>query len=233
MTLHMIQMEPDLGRLMRWATGQNLLPARGEADTGYVLHAALAAAFATLAPKPFALDLRRHAVLLGYAAADAAALRSHAASFAAPDVHELLGVEGLASKPMPPLFAAGTRLGFAVLARPTQRTDRDGDRDRIVEKDALLLAPPGSDRGTVYADWLTRRLQAGGARPIRVVLESFRLSRVRRRDAERRLRDSLFPEADFSGTLEVADPAGFAALLARGIGRHRAFGFGMLLLRPS
>jgi len=30
----------------------------------------------------------------------------------------------------------------------------------------------------------------------------------------------------------VRDPTGFAALLARGVGRHRAFGFGMLLLRP-
>jgi CRISPR system Cascade subunit CasE len=31
----------------------------------------------------------------------------------------------------------------------------------------------------------------------------------------------------------VADPAAFAQLLARGVGRHRAFGLGMLLLRPS
>jgi CRISPR system Cascade subunit CasE len=38
-------------------------------------------------------------------------------------------------------------------------------------------------------------------------------------------------EAVFEGTLRVADPALFAALLARGVGRHRAFGFGMLLLR--
>ena len=35
-----------------------------------------------------------------------------------------------------------------------------------------------------------------------------------------------------SGTLRVTDPAAFAAGLARGIGRHRAFGFGMLLLAP-
>ena len=34
------------------------------------------------------------------------------------------------------------------------------------------------------------------------------------------------------GNLIVSDPAAFAQLLTRGIGRHRAYGFGMLLLRP-
>jgi CRISPR system Cascade subunit CasE len=34
------------------------------------------------------------------------------------------------------------------------------------------------------------------------------------------------------GELTVADPDAFSALLARGVGRHRAFGYGMLLLRP-
>jgi CRISPR system Cascade subunit CasE len=38
-------------------------------------------------------------------------------------------------------------------------------------------------------------------------------------------------EAVFEGRLQVADAAAFAGLLARGVGRHRAFGFGMLLLR--
>jgi CRISPR system Cascade subunit CasE len=42
------------------------------------------------------------------------------------------------------------------------------------------------------------------------------------------------PDATFRGTLRVDDPARFAAAaLARGVGRHRAFGFGMLLLRPA
>jgi CRISPR system Cascade subunit CasE len=40
-------------------------------------------------------------------------------------------------------------------------------------------------------------------------------------------------DVTFEGELQVADAAAFAALLARGVGRHRAFGFGMLLLRPS
>jgi CRISPR system Cascade subunit CasE len=34
------------------------------------------------------------------------------------------------------------------------------------------------------------------------------------------------------GALEVRNSEAFANLLARGVGRHVAFGFGMLLMRP-
>jgi CRISPR system Cascade subunit CasE len=35
------------------------------------------------------------------------------------------------------------------------------------------------------------------------------------------------------GTIEILDSAAFVRLLARGVGRHAAFGYGMLLLRPG
>ena len=34
------------------------------------------------------------------------------------------------------------------------------------------------------------------------------------------------------GILTITDPIAFAELLKRGVGRHRAYGYGMLLLRP-
>jgi CRISPR system Cascade subunit CasE len=40
------------------------------------------------------------------------------------------------------------------------------------------------------------------------------------------------PDAVLRGRLQIEDGNGFARLVARGIGRHRAFGFGMLLLMP-
>jgi len=49
--------------------------------------------------------------------------------------------------------------------------------------------------------------------------------KVKQRGVER-------PDALFTGELTIRDAEAFARLLARGIGRHRAFGFGMLLLRP-
>ena len=41
------------------------------------------------------------------------------------------------------------------------------------------------------------------------------------------------PDAVLNGELVVGDPAAFASLLANGVGRHKAYGYGMLMLRPA
>ncbi len=54
-----------------------------------------------------------------------------------------------------------------------------------------------------------------------------------RRDKGRALHSLAGPDVSFTGVLTVADPDRFATLLAHGVGRHAAFGFGMLLLKPA
>ena len=242
MTLRMLKLEPDVQRLVRWAGARGLMARHGEDDLGYALHALLAAAFGEFAPKPFALqhESGRPASLLAYTTNDPSALRDHAAAFAEPDVTATLGVEGMAAKDMPDRFLAGRRIGFAIRARPTVRTDRHGDRNRTREVDAFLAAvagtPPdgGPERGAVYREWLIVRLAAGGVVPERLVLDSFRLSGTQRRSDDRSLRHlKRGPDARFSGVLRVVDPDSFAVLLARGVGRHRAFGYGMMLLKQA
>ena len=236
----MLQFAPDLPKVVRSAETQHLLHPRAEDDLGYALHALLKAAFDTLAPAPFAL-LRhpsRPTKLLAYSTHSGAALRDHAATFAEPYVATLVGVPELVDKQMPERFATGRRLGFSLRARPTVRTDRDGDRSRARERDAFLAAiadtEPGAgpSRGEVYQNWLAQRLAEGGARPEQLVLESFRLTTTLRRDGARKIQSFVGPDSCFSGLLRVIEPDRFAALLARGVGRHRAFGFGMLLLKP-
>ena len=240
MTLHMLQAQPDMAGVMRWAGMQGLLMARGTDDLGYTLHALLAANFGSLAPKPFALveHPRQAPALLAYAAHDAAALREHAACFAMPDAVAALRIASLLSKPMPAGFAVGQRLGFGVRVRPIVRTDRDGDRTRTREVDAFLAAVAGApqgagpDRGSVYRAWVLRHLEQGGVVVESLEIKSFQLGCVLRRTQDRSLRPQSGPDVRFVGTIRVADPDLFAAMLARGVGRHRAFGFGMLLLRP-
>jgi len=84
----------------------------------------------------------------------------------------------------------------------------------------------------VYRDWLVRQLAAGGAVAETVSLDAIRRTRVVRRGRDRTLSAPEGPDVTASGVLHVAEPDLFVALLARGVGRHRAFGFGMLLLRP-
>jgi CRISPR system Cascade subunit CasE len=97
--------------------------------------------------------------------------------------------------------------------------------------DALL------SREAVYSDWLKRQFQAT-AELYEVGMTEFKLSAVLRRGAVQtegsRLKHPVQgPDAVFTGVLQVRDSKAFAALVARGIGRHRAFGFGMLLLKPA
>nr|UXE45519.1 hypothetical protein Hi04_10k_c4997_00003 [uncultured bacterium] len=240
MALHMMQLAPDMPRFVRWAEQQRLLHPRLEDDLGYALHALLRAAFDILAPSPFAFVRQpaRAPTLLAYSPHPGAALREQAAAFAEPDVAAAIGLEGMAEKRMPDRFATGRHLGFTLRARPTVRVDRDGDRNRTRERDAFLAAitdiarKEGPSRGEVYQAWLAQRLAVGGANLEHVVLDAFRLSTTLRRDLTRRLHAFRGPEVQFSGVLSVTEPDRFATLLSGGVGRHRSFGFGMLLLKP-
>lgn len=233
MSLTMIKLEPDMGRLIRWAEARRLFVHYGDDDLGYALHALLTATFDTLAPKPFALlrEPHRPLSLLGYSPLTGSELRDQALALAEPDAAEAIGLPSFAAKTMPERWQAGSRFGFSVRVRPMVRTDREGDRTRTREVDSFVLSPPQSQRGDVYGAWLQAHIP--GAEIERVALESFQLSRVARRNATRVLTAQRGPDATLAGVLQITDAAEFGASLARGIGRHRTFGFGMLLLKPA
>lgn len=239
--LHMIQAPLDNRALLAFAHSRGL--AKSGDDLGYALHSLLREAFDDLAPQPFALQSPRRGPphVLGYALNDGAALRERMALYARPDVHAVLRPEAIVSKAMPASWQAGQRLGFELTACPIVRQREPGGRPR--ERDAFLAAVgkverhEAVSREAVYRQWLERELgRDDAAQPVTMRLQAFRRQRLARRRqgeaAERVLRDSEKPVATFQGDLAVHDPAGFAALLRRGVGRHRAFGLGMLLLRP-
>jgi CRISPR system Cascade subunit CasE len=245
MRLHMLRLDPDPLLVARWAGGQGLI--RPGADDGYIWHALLKAAFGEAAPKPFRLVERegRAGYLVGYGRFDRAELMRLAQSFADPAVAQAIGLSGLAVKPMPEAFEPGRRLGFEVRVRPVVRTTRNDTRGRPGrEIDAFLAASETADarpdRLAVYREWLARAC-GGSLRLDEVRAVSLRRARLARRgapdEAGRRAltvegRQGGGPDVILAGELTVADAEGFLALLARGVGRHRAFGFGMLLLSP-
>jgi CRISPR system Cascade subunit CasE len=243
MTLFMHAIQPNLGKMMRFATRERLLPPGG--DLGYTLHAALSSTFGELAPKPFlwcAPGTRSGGAagrLLCYSSSAISSLITHAESFAEPTVLALLDVKSAESKPMPTVFAGGSRFGFKVRIRPVLRTGRERDGTGGKERDAYIDGTTGTEhsngRDQCYLLWLRDRLAAGGVRVDRATIESFTLTRLMTRDrsGDKSRRDApQGPDAVARGTLVVDDPTAFAALLARGVGRFRAFGFGMLLLSP-
>lgn len=241
MALNLIRVDPDPALSARWLASENLLPRSGD-DDGYGWHALLTATFGREhAPKPFRVMARRgrDPQILAYTETDAAVLQQAAETFADPVAFSALrlGEKPVAGKPMP-VFSPGRRLGFTVRVRPTVRTDRDGDRRRTAEVDAYVAAlrtTPDAvvDRKAVYDAWARQKLEAGGARVHALRFDGLNQVRVMRRDAARRPLLVNGHSAELVGVLEVTDSDAFGALLARGVGRHRAFGYGMLLLSPA
>lgn len=214
------------------------------ADAGYLAHCQLTALFGDLAPKPFFLEQGRgrRVNVLGYTSASKGALRDHALAFADPAAASSCDLDGIDDKPMPAaLWRAGRRVGFDVRVCPVHRKASDGPKHaRGKEVDVFLSrcreAGPTVrvDREEVYRAWLAERLREGGAALVDVRMLRFRRTKLLRQTHGAKAREAKLverPDAFLRGTLEIEDPQRFATLLARGIGRHRAFGFGMLLLR--
>ncbi len=233
---HLIHLRPKLDRLLPWAQRQGLIPDRGQGDLGYAFHAALRAAFADLAPQPF--SFRSGQGLLAYTK-QAEAIRL-AVAMATPEVADMLGLDvtpqspGLLIRPFPTSWKAGQLLSFEVRVRPVVRKE-DKELDAFLAA-AQRMPDAVLSREAVYVDWLKRQFE-DVADLHEVRMTEFSLSAVVRRAAPqaegaRPKRPVQGPDAVFTGVLRVRDSAAFAALVTRGIGRHRAFGFGMLLLKP-
>jgi CRISPR system Cascade subunit CasE len=91
-------------------------------------------------------------------------------------------------------------------------------------------------REALYLEWLSRAFGRDSAASLEAArLAGYRSIHVLRRPLRGAARSVALiegPDATLEGSLRVGDPAAFAAMLARGVGRHAAFGFGMLLLAP-
>lgn len=251
--LHMIRADLDVKAFHRWASERGLI-ARNTFDEGYALHHLLVQSFGCdLAPRPFRVIIprpergrQRRGIIYGYAKCDAAALRDAAMTYACPLQSQVLPAARLCSKPMPTTWSTGQRLGFEVLVRPVVRPknrrlnpcrSKGGPRQPGAETDVWQWEAEKHPRGEmersreqVYTAWLAARLAGhGAALEPGTRLASFQRVRTVRK---RRARATEGPHAVLQGTLTITDADAFARLVAHGIGRHRAYGYGMVLLRP-
>jgi CRISPR system Cascade subunit CasE len=246
----MVQLDLDVAFVTGLARDQGAARQRWD-DLGYFVHQHLTSLFHDLSPQPFRTVTPRGRWLnvLGYTTGDAGRLRQSADELGPPQARAACRLDDLRTKPMPDsLFAAGRRFGFEVRTCPVVRLASEVATTWVgaprtfragAELDAFLhrryLQAESGDRESVYVDWLRQRLD-GAAGLLDVRLQAFRRVRVLRRgrrdgEGKRKTEVAERPDALLTGTLGVTDPDAFRDLLARGVGRHRAFGFGMLLLR--
>jgi CRISPR system Cascade subunit CasE len=226
----MLELKLDPRALIRFAQSSGVNRNRDE-DLGYATHAWLKALFQEHAPKPYRFIQGNRAKLLGYSLASGQALLEQAQIFANPLALGVTRIEDLKyAKPMPDQWHHGRRLGFEVMTCPTSRKgghEKDLYRHRLAR---LVEGEEPPTRLNVYRDWLEKQL-ADAARLETAALETFRFVSHYRRGMK--LKKLERPQALVKGILSIKDSDGFNQLLARGIGRHRAFGYGMLLLRPT
>ena len=231
--LFMIELLLDAEALVRFLQGRGINHRQDE-DLGYGCHAWLTAAFGSLAPKPFRMLMggksRNAARILAYGPHGMEALRRYLTEYAEPGAHAVCSPECISAKKMPVAWEAGRTLGFEVLACPVSR--REGTEKDVYLRQADRGGPEaGLQREAVYGSWLAAQMQ-GAADPVDVRLVGFRLIRFFRNSHGSKAARGLRPQAMLAGRLRVVESEAFARMLARGIGRHRAFGYGMLLLRP-
>ncbi len=236
--MFMIDLPLDAARLMRFAYRQGHGLATGE-DFGYAAHAWLAATLGDLAPKPFRLMENRHGLrMLGYTQQPIEALIEHARTFAVPDAANVCDWSAAAGKGMPDTWQTERRLGFELRACPVSRAERERDVFLVAVSRAEEAGIEVPSRPQVYAEWLTNQLSKDGAAKIvgntidLIGFQRMRSQRIARTASEAKRQIVERPDALFSGEITIGNSDAFARLMSRGVGRHRAFGFGMLLLRP-
>lgn len=126
--------------------------------------------------------------------------------------------------------------------------DLRGPMKKGSEVDAFLIArlrqfpeglPEDAETGefsreSIYLDWLAERFEGVAVLDRQATrMTRFARNRVQRSAENGKEAISEGPDATFHGELTVTDGEAFQKLLTSGVGRHAAYGFGMLLLRPG
>lgn len=151
------------------------------------------------------------------------------------------------TKAFDPALRAGDRLRYILRANATKdravvsRMEKDARRGKSrrvdVVMDLLRTAPAGKERSAVRSEmaqlaaegWIARQGAAKGFVPLVTVADGYstiELGRKRRQGATLGI-------LDLSGEIEVTDPDAFISALASGLGRSKAWGCGLMLIRRA
>lgn len=142
-------------------------------------------------------------------------------------------------KPFSPALDVGDRLAFRLRANPTVAKSVAGKRGQ--RADVLMAAKYHFEVGEARTSqacteamdeaarrWLSERAESWGFRlPVGPEVGTYRQHALPK-DKGRPIR---FSSVDYEGLLEVTDPGRLIETLARGIGRAKAFGCGLMLIR--
>lgn len=231
-------------------------------DEGRVLHHLLDETFGPAALRPFRLMVAPHggtASIYAYTRCTQTDLQQAIRESSMPEGGRVFGLDDMSFREVASDWPSGRRLAFDVRVRPVVRirialpnpraTDNPykagseldayfveaqrrfpDDRPRMVDGHPVpsAMERDGRSREVVYRDWLADRVAPAADMDLATV----KLHRFERTRVARQGHAPEGPDATLHGELVIKDSVAFGELLAAGVGRHKAYGFGMLLLRP-
>ena len=241
--VHMVRAEIHLRELNRW------MASKGFKSQDHAMHSLLSECFGDLAPRPYFVKMPRGVptgVLYGYINTDISELTDAMSLYADPLQYQILPPDKMESKPMPSNWREGARLGFETRIRPIVRTNEGlGDPEaKSKDLDAYIyqrMTHGGNtgmgksefhDREHAYVQWLNEQFTYYGGAVIEVENTKLIRSQLTKMYYKVDGKVNNGPDATMQGSLVVTDGDKFHSLVAKGIGFHRAYGYGMLLLRP-
>ncbi len=245
MTTRLIKVPVDWMAFSRFVAARHRRP--GVFDIGLAMHGLLTRLFGKRTLQPFHIispARGKTGLLYGYTPEDARSLRARERKAHAV-CREAVRIGEMAIRVMPTTFPPGTRLAFQTRIRPVRRPARDlydpfsgqtlKDGCEIDAYQHAMIRHHGNGKreithARVYMEWLAERLDSA-AHLVEDECRLFHLARSRAWRGDGRGPEG--PDATIKGTLVVDDTPMFADRLVRGIGRHRAYGYGMLLLSRS
>ncbi|ECG8590994.1 type I-E CRISPR-associated protein Cas6/Cse3/CasE [Salmonella enterica subsp. salamae] len=137
-------------------------------------------------------------------------------------------------RPFAPALSVGQMLRFTLRANPTickagKRHDLLMEAKRRV-KTQLDSQDIWSYQQHAALEWLSRQGEQNGFSLREASVDAYRQQQIRREKSRQIIQ---FSSVDYAGVLVVNNPALFLQRLAQGYGKSRAFGCGMMMIKPG
>ncbi|EAQ9982479.1 type I-E CRISPR-associated protein Cas6/Cse3/CasE [Salmonella enterica] len=137
-------------------------------------------------------------------------------------------------RPFAPELSVGQILRFTLRANPT--ICKAGKRhDLLMEAKRQVKTQPDSRDIWTYQqqaalEWLSRQGEQNGFSLREASVDAYRQQQIRREKSRQMIQ---FSSVDYAGVLVVKNPVLFLQRLVQGYGKSRAFGCGMMLIKPG
>lgn len=138
------------------------------------------------------------------------------------------------TRPFAPMLSAGQTLRFNLRANPT--VCKNGKRHDLLMEAKRQRKTQGDSRGYLVlsaasgADVVGAPGEQNGFTLRETSVDAYRQQQIRREKSRQMIQ---FSSVDYTGVLVLNDPVLFLQRLAQGYGKSRAFGCGMMMIKPG